>query len=362
MPYPRSSLPALIAQAQQDIIPVAGQALLPESVLGDLAVAYSGLIYEMGSYLDWIALQITPATATDAQLETWGALRGVNRKPASSATGTVTVTGTTGAVVPAGTTLFRSDLTAYTSTAEFVIGSTETCPVTAAVPGAAANAAAGLTLTISTSIAGVQSGAVASVLVGGADQETDDALRARILAAYASTPSGGTLADYVSWVEAVPGVASAWCNPDGAGRGSVVIYPYMTGYGLPNGTNGVATSETRYGGAHATGDQLTVANALYPLQPVTALVYVAAPVAQAIPFSIQGLTPNTTAVQAGIATALSDLFVRQGTPLGGTIALSDVNAAMEAVSGLVSYSLLSPSQAITTGIGSLPVVGAVTYT
>ena len=50
--------------------------------------------------------------------------------------------------------------------------------------------------------------------------------------------------------------------------------------GFPQGTNGVAGAETR--DTAATGDQLAVANYIYPLRPATALVYACAPASQAV--------------------------------------------------------------------------------
>ena len=94
-------------------------------------------------------------------------------------------------------------------------------------------------------------------------------------------PTGNRLAaaemDYATWAISVPGVTRAWCLRNGYGAGTVVVYIMLdaaqAGHdGFPVGQDGVATDEPR--GVPAVGDQLTVANALYPLQPVTALVYV----------------------------------------------------------------------------------------
>lgn len=90
-----------------------------------------------------------------------------------------------------------------------------------------------------------------------------------------------------------------------------------SGGGFPVGTNGGAALESRY--TPATGDQLVVANAIYPERPVTALVVVAAPAAQPIDFSIGYLgDDNTSANQAAIKSALADMFVRLSNPTGAT--------------------------------------------
>ena len=63
------------------------------------ASAVSGLYH----FLAWQARQLLPDTADPEYLEQHCALRGITRKPATRATGTLTLTGRAGAVVPAGT-------------------------------------------------------------------------------------------------------------------------------------------------------------------------------------------------------------------------------------------------------------------
>ncbi|MCO6414824.1 baseplate J/gp47 family protein [Siccirubricoccus sp. KC 17139] len=286
--------------------------------------------------------------------------------PATYATGTATFTGLQGSVIPTGTTVLRGDGLAYTTNEERVVGSggTATVPITAVEDGANGNADAGITLTLTSPIAGVlPAGVSASVITGGADQEDNESLRTRMNQAYASPPQGGAADDYVTWAMSVPGVTRAWVNPLGAGAGTVVVYAMLdqaqaVNGGFPQGTTGVATLETR--ADPATGDQLTIANCIYPLRPATALVYVAAPAPQPIDITITTLNPNTTAIQAGIAQAIRDLFVRVGTPLGGTIYPSDLNGAIASVSGVNHFTLASPTSPVSIAVGSLPTLGTLT--
>ncbi|MFC7611718.1 baseplate J/gp47 family protein [Teichococcus aestuarii] len=97
---------------------------------------------------------------------------------------------------------------------------------------------------------------------------------------FRAPPQGGAVADYETWARAVPGVTRAWIAPNGMGAGTVVVYAMLDDAqagagGFPQGADGVAAAETR--ATPATGDQLTIADALYPLRPATALVYVVAP-------------------------------------------------------------------------------------
>ena len=141
--------------------------------------------------------------------------------------------------------------------------------------------------------------------------------------------------------------------------------------GFPQGTNGVATDDGR--ASAATGDQLTVANAIFPLQPVTALVYAVAPTAQATNFTVADLgSNNTPTMQALITSALTDMFVRLG-QAGGTvnpatgaawagIEPSDWYAALEAIPGLTEFKVTTPSAEITPSTGKLLTVGTITFT
>jgi uncharacterized phage protein gp47/JayE len=281
--------------------------------------------------------------------------------------------------------LRRGDGAGYTTTADLTLGANRTgaAPILAQAPGAAGDMDAGTPLALATPIAGVQGAVVAAApAVGGADMETDDALRTRMLYRYRAPPQGGAQADYVEWATAVPGVTRAWCNPHGAGAGTVVVYAMLdqvrgssassvsaqpiTGApdesahgGFPQGTNGVAAAETR--DFAATGDQLLIANALYPLRPVTALVYVCAPTPWPVNVTIANLPAATAALQALIAQALAQVLVQLGDPLSGTIYQSDLEAAIGAVPGVRRFTLAAPVSPLTPPLGSLPVLGTVTY-
>jgi len=146
----------------------------------------------------------------------------------------------------------------------------------------------------------------------------------------------------------------------------VVVYVMLDGSesafnGFPQGVSGVATNETR-GIPTATGDQLAVANYIYPLQPVTALVYVYAPTAAPQNFTVSGLSSASAATKAAISAAIANVFVQYGTPLGGTVDLSYIESAIAAISGTAGFVITSPSGNITTTVGPLPTVGTITYT
>ena len=379
MPWSRPTLTDLRTQAYGDVTTNLSGAdgLLRRSNLNVVANILAGLANLHYGYEDWIAQQAVPFTATMEYLEGWAALKGITREPAVAFTGTATSTGGVNTTdCPSGTTLIRSDGAIFVTTADAVVsGGSITVSFAAQTPGSASNTSVGATMTLGTAIPGINSTfIVASAVTPGADVETDDAFRTRMLQRYANPPQGGAVQDYVGWALAVPGVTRAWCLPNGMGAGTVIVYTMFdvteaSHGGFPQGTNGVATLETR--AAPATGDQLAVANYIFPLRPVTALVYSVAPIASPTNFTIHGLNPNTTAMKASVAAAITGVFLSQGTPggvllpngnTGGTVYMVAIEAAINAILGIVDFIIISPTTDIVAANGYLSTLGTITWT
>lgn len=380
MPYSRPTLTELRTRNQNTIktgLENIG-ALLRFSnmrVLGDVSAGMSYLHY---AYLDYIAKQSTPFDAVDEKLAGWAALKSVYRKAATAATGeSVPFAGTAGYTIPAASVLNRSDGYQYTVDAEVTIGTdgTATGTITAVLPdtstdstggGADGNADAGTVLTFDEAISGITSTVTLTTAVtGGADIEDEEVFRSRMLSAFQNTPQGGNDSDYIKWALAVSGVTRAWVTRRLMGAGTVGVYIMLDSddtndNGFPTGTDGVSSSETQLSGGVATGNQLTVADALYSQQPATAIVYICSPVKTAVDFAISGLSSADSTVKTAISTAISTLFFNDGEP-GGTIYLSDIMAAIAGVDDSEGFILTSPTTNIVMGTGGLPVVGTVTY-
>jgi uncharacterized phage protein gp47/JayE len=183
-----------------------------------------------------------------------------------------------------------------------------------------------------------------------------------MLVKYAAPPQGGATTDYINWALEVPGCTRAWCVGQGYGPGSVVVYPMFDDSeaahgGFPQGTDGCAAEETR--GPTATGDQSLVAEHIWPVQPVTALVYVAAPLPYPIDVTLMALDPADEATQTTILAALDDMFLARG-EIAGAIFPSDIYDAILAVPGIIHFVVLAPDTAVQVGAGQLPIMGALT--
>ena len=344
---------------------------LRRAVLRVLAWVQAGLAYLHYGYLDWISLQSTPFTATGEYLEGWAALAPtpVLREAPTYASGPATWSGVVNTPLPAGTIVNREDGVQFATLAAATVGGggTVTATIVAVVAGSNGNTDSGAPMTLGVSIAGIASaGAASGAITGGDNLEADGPMQGRMLESYGAPPHGGNMSDFVTWALQVPGVTRAWCAPWIAGPGTVTVFVMFdlseAAYGgFPQGSNGVASLETR--AASATGDQLAVANFIYPLRAVTMLVYAAAPQAETVAFTSSGLSGISSAQQALISAALTTLFLQKDSPLAiVSIEQSDFSAAITAIGGLPSFSVTTPSSwPITSAAGYIFTLGTATY-
>lgn len=349
MPFSRPSQADLIDRAAADI--EAGlpgtDARLRRSNLAVLARMHAGGVHGLYGYLDWLAQQLLVDTAETIFLDRHAGIWGVLRVPAAFSSGPVAVTGTSGVVVPSGTQMLRSDGAAFVSTADVTLASgTASVQVAAVESGAAGNALAGTQMSFVQPLAGVASVAAvgAGGLVGGADRETDDALRARVLARIQQAPMGGAQADYVAWALQVPGVTRAWCYPLEGGPGTVTVRFVRDGDAslIPD-----------------SGEVAAVQAYIDDRRPVCAQVTVAAPTALPLNMAIT-LTPNTLAVRNAVTAELADVLQREAYP-GGTILLSHLREAISVAAGETNSVLTTPTADVAHSAGQMPVLGTITW-
>lgn len=350
MPFARPLLPDLIAGTEADIesrLP-GTDAKLRRSNLNVLARVQAGGQHGLYGYLDWIAAQVLPDTAESEVLDRHASIwLTTGRIPAAYAVGEATATGTSGTVIAAGTVFQRADGAQYTTDAEVTVASgTATVALTAVEAGQLGNAAAATTLSLATPIAGLNAAAsvTAGALTGGADTETDTALRARLLARIRQAPHGGADFDYVTWALEVAGVTRAWVYPHELGQGKVTV------------------RFVRDNDASMIPDAAEVAAVqayIDALRPVTADVTVAAPIADALDFTI-ALTPDTATGRAAVEAELLDLIRREAEP-GGTILLSHIREAVSLAAGETDHVLTAPAANVTHATGHIAVFGVVTW-
>ncbi len=344
--YSRPTLSEIVTRTRADL----GSRLSADDILrradADVyARVLAGLAHGLYGYVDWLANQIIYDTAEAEFLARWASIWGVTRKPASTATGSVTFAVSSGAVIPSGTLLQALDGVQYQTTADATVTvPTATASVAALVAAAAGNRTTGQTLTLTSPIVGVQSSATAGALTGGADLESDDDLRARLIDRIQQPPHGGDAHDYVTWALEVPGVTRAWCFPLELGEGTVTVR-----FVRDDDASLIPDA----------GEVAAVQAYIDALRPVTAAVTVVAPTAVPLAFSI-AVAPNTAAVKAAVQAELSDLIARESKP-GGTIYLSHIRAAISAAVGEDNYTMSAPSADVTNTAGNMTTLGTITW-
>lgn len=196
----------------------------------DTAIRFHTLAAELERFserLEEAEKQSSPRTAVGEALELHAESRGIFRKPASYATGTIVFSraGAKGtAIIPEGTVCAAADGTDYV-TAEPAEFGEEDIQVSAAAravrAGAAGNAAAGAIVRVR-QILGF-SAENPEPFTGGYDAESDEALRRRVLDACSAPNTGINLAFYRQAAQSADGVQSASCVA-GAGPGEVIVY------------------------------------------------------------------------------------------------------------------------------------------
>ncbi|MCB2190358.1 MAG: baseplate J/gp47 family protein [Deltaproteobacteria bacterium] len=350
MPFERPSLTELIAQADADIasrLPGA-DTTLRRSNLAVLARVSAGAVHGLYGYLGWLAKQLMPDTAEADYLARWAGIWGVQRKAATAATGAVTVSGTVGSVVPAGSVMQRSDLVRFAVVEEVTLAAaTTTVEVRAEETGTDGNTAAAAPMSFVSPITGVNT--VASVgedgLSGGTDAENDAALLARLLLHIQEPPHGGSEADYEAWSLEISGVTRAWAYANYLGLGTVGVCFVM---------------DDKPGGIIPDAGEVEAVQAyIDELRPVTAQVTVFAPTPVELDFEIS-LTPDTTTVRAAVAAELADLIAREAVP-GGTLLISHIREAVSIAAGETDHVITSPAADVTVLSGEITTLGDITW-
>lgn len=351
MPFKRPTLKELVSQLQTDFATrlTGADTQLRRSVLAVMSRVIGGGMHLVYGFISWVARQILPDVAESGWLARHGGIWGVTRKAASYARGQASFDAPAGSVIPAGALVKRSDGAEYVVEADAVAaGGAAVASVRAVTPGVAGNADAGVAMSLVQPASGVSSsGVVATEISGGADAEGDEALRGRIVKRIQEPPHGGCGYDWVAWTLEVSGVTRAWVRPLWMGLGTVGVL-----FVCDDQEDIIPDAET----VARVQDHLTA----FDRKPVTADVYVVAPMAVALDFEIAGLTPATVAVMDQVAAELRDLIRREAAP-GGTILVSHIREAISVAVGEHDHVLVSPAANVTHQQHEIAIMGAITW-
>lgn len=173
-----------------------------------------------------------PMWAMDYWLDLHARGKGLTRKPANPASGSLIITGVSGTTIPAGfkfaaPAIGDQPAIEYETGEKYTIGEGGTVEVhvTATEPGTTGNVPAGTISIMMTPIKGITAITNPEKITGGAEQESNDELRGRIdeLDAASEASFVGSDGDYKRWAEEVPGVGTALVMAEWAGPGTVKV-------------------------------------------------------------------------------------------------------------------------------------------
>ncbi len=346
MPWNRPTLKQLQQRIATDFSGrlLGGGTLLSRSVLRVMSLVWAGACHLMHGFLAWMFRQVFPDTAEAEYLLRWSAIWGVTRKPGSAASGSASAGGAEGVTFPADTRYRDSCGLFYRVTADaVVVAGTAALLLEAEEDGEAGNLEPGAELQLVSPIAGADMNAVSLGLSGGADEEDDESVRARLLEKIRNPPHGGNADDYIQWALEVPGVTRAWCFPLWLGIGTVGVT-----FVCDDAEDGPVPSDEMVARVQAYLDQR---------RPVTAALAVFAPEALAVDIEAR-VTPYSAELARNIALELADLFVREGEP-GTAIPLTHIAEAISTTPGEFDHVLIKPAASIAPKANQIPVLGTV---
>lgn len=193
-----------------------------------------------------IKTEIFPQTAGGEKLDYHAQTRGLRRKESAPSFGSLRFSrGTpapTESIIPAGTVcaVSRGDEGVelrFVTTAQGVIaagGSFADIPAKADAGGVLTNTAPGAINVMITPVGAVSSVTNPAAFTGGADGETDEMLRARLMRSFAQINNGTNAAFYYDFAMGFEGVASANVVPRASGKGTVGVYVAGRGAAAPD--------------------------------------------------------------------------------------------------------------------------------
>jgi uncharacterized phage protein gp47/JayE len=333
-------------------------ASIPNSVLRVLSDVTGAATHLVCQFVYWATQQLLPDTAEAEWLSRHASMWLKNsdgttgRKLATLAVGQVYLTGQAWQPVPIGQRLQNDAGLQYETTQTVFLGAgavpTPT-PTRALDPGAAGNMQSGQSLKLIQAPPGVDSEAAVIEMDFGADDETDDDLRTRVLLRIRNPPQGGAAIDYELWALSVPGVTRAWCYALEMGMGTVTVRFMM---------DVVRADE---GGFPRQRDVITVADAIDKVRPVAVKdMFVVAPIRQRINVQIARLVPDTPTVRAAIGLSLQQMLRERAIPGQPIYAVWKSYAIMSAP-GVISFALQNAQDDLMQSPGHMPVLGNIVY-
>lgn len=297
--------------------------------------------------LEWLHRQRFVSLCEAEYLDLHATDEGLARLPALYASGAVMMITVPGTVILPLTELTHGSIT-YITMAEITATTTVTSvQVRATEPGVTGNVDPGATLTLTEATVGVGTVTVSPTgIVGGAEVESDDSLRERILYNKRNPPAGGSPSEYIEWARQKPGVTRVWVNRATPQPGSVTIY--------------FAMDLTYANGIPGDADVASLLSLLEDFAPADADVIVRAPAILPVNITISNLVPDTHAIRDAVLAEVQAMFLRRAAP-GQVFARDWIAEAISSVPGWQRHFVEEPLLDIFPAPGQLPVLGVLGF-
>jgi len=320
---------------------------------GDMALrlkAFAAQLNSLWAQAEWVKRQAFPQTARGMHLDYHAQLRGLSRGGATKAQGEVTfyINEAVSALltIPAGTVCLAESGTEFiTREADGIVSGELECTVQVAArfSGGLGNVPAGSVVRMAEAPVGILGCVNAKGFSGGREQESDEALRERIISSYRRLPNGANAAFYEAQALSVDGVSVAVVVPRARGIGTVDI---------------IVAAET---GMPTSGLVNKVAELLEAQREICVDLCVRAPEAISVEVSASieiEKGHSFDAVSAKVRAALESHF--GGERLGQDVLVAELGSIIFAVEGVRNYSLTMPAGDISMGDTQLPVLSPLT--
>lgn len=203
----------------------------------------AGEIYNMQTSLEWLQRQLFPSTASGEYLDKLAEQRGLRRREAEKASGTLTFrvaeVKTTAVTIPRGTVVStdtESPVRVYTTEDSELPPATfsVTVPAEAETAGFRGNIGANTAVLPVSMPSGLDSVTNMHPFTGGRNTESDELLRGRLRDSYFNQPNGMNAAYYIALATSVEGIVKAGVVAQARGTGTVGVYVRGTAEVLPD--------------------------------------------------------------------------------------------------------------------------------
>lgn len=309
--------------------------------------ALAAQVYSLYVQADWVTRQAFPQTAEGEYLDRHAQLRGLERKAAVAARGTVRFTAgeawESQREIPEGTVCMTAGLIRFETTQAGVLSPgelTADVPVRALEAGTAGNVAAGAIVSMAVAPMGISSCTNPEPCAGGADGEGDEQLRERILDTFRRLPNGANAAFYEQEALSFDQVAAATVIPRPRGVGSVDVV-VSTLAGIPD--QQLLTELQDY---------------FEQRREIAVDVQVRAPQTRTVDVTVQVAAQggwDAAQARANVKAALESWF--DGKLLGQDVLLARLGSLIYQCEGVENYTILSPTADVAMGEDELPQLG-----